>query len=76
MIEELYNPNNSYQEKTNTPNHTLKRLVDTKHLMEILDCGKNTAIKIGTLANAKVCIGRKLFWNVKLIQQYIDSIAQ
>lgn len=53
-----------------------KRLVDTSNLMEMLDCGKHTAIEIGTLARARVCIGRKLFWNVKLIQQYIDSIAE
>lgn len=76
MINKLYNSNNSYQVETKTSNHILKCLVDTNHLMEILDCGKNTAIKIGTLANAKVCVGRKLFWNVKLIEQYIDSIAQ
>lgn len=53
-----------------------KRLVDTNHLMELLDCGKHTAIKIGNLANAKVCIERKLFWNVKRIQQYLDLIAE
>ncbi len=53
-----------------------KKLVNTANLMEILDCGKHTAIKIGTSARAKVCIERKLFWNVKLIQQYIDSIAE
>lgn len=53
-----------------------KMLVDTNNLMEILDCGKHTAIEIGNLANAKVCFGRKLFWNVKLIQQYVDSIAE
>lgn len=53
-----------------------KRLVDTNHLMEILDCGKHTAIKIGNLAQARVCFERKLFWNVKLIQQYIDSISE
>lgn len=53
-----------------------KKLVDTNHLMEMLDCGKHTAIKIGNLAKAKVCIERKLFWNVKLIQQYLDNVAE
>ncbi len=53
-----------------------KRLVDTNNLMEILDCGKHTAVKIGKSARARVCFERKLFWNVKLIQQYIDSIAE
>ena len=53
-----------------------KRLVDTNNLMEILDCGKHTAIRIGTEAKARVCMERKLFWNVKLIQQYLDSISE
>ena len=53
-----------------------KMLVDTANLMKLLDCGKHTAIEIGNLAHAKVCFGRKLFWNVKLIQQYVDCIAE
>lgn len=65
-----------YEKKKPVVNLNQKRLVDTNHLMEILDCGKHTAIKIGNLAKAKVCIERKLFWNVKLIQQYIDSISE
>ena len=66
----------SYEPKKTVANLSQKRLVDTNHLMEILDCGKHTAIKIGNLAKARVCIERKLFWNVKLIQQYIDSISE
>ncbi len=62
--------------KKPTVNLNQKRLVDTNNLMEILDCGKHTAIKIGTNARAKVCMERKLFWNVKLIQQYLDSISE
>lgn len=65
-----------YEQKKTVANLSQKRLVDTNHLMEILDCGKHTAIKIGNLAKARVCIERKLFWNVKLIQQYIDSISE
>lgn len=52
-----------------------KLLVDTEHLMELLDCGKHMAIEIGTKAEAKVCFGRKLFWNVNVIQRYIDRIS-
>lgn len=44
--------------------------------MNVLDCGRHTALEIGKQAGAKVCIGRKLFWNVKRIQQYIDDIAE
>lgn len=53
-----------------------KMLVDTAHLMELLDCGKHTAIKIGHSANACVRLDRKLFWNVRCIQKYIDSISE
>lgn len=53
-----------------------KLLVDTKHLMELLDCGKHTAIEIGTSANARICRDRKLFWNVSLIRQYLNDIAE
>lgn len=52
-----------------------KILVSTADLMELLDCGKHTAIAIGHAANACVRLDRKLFWNVRLIQKYIDSIS-
>ena len=43
-----------YEKKKLVTNLSQKRLVDTNNLMEILDCGKHTAIKIGNLAKAKV----------------------
>lgn len=52
-----------------------KILVDTNHLMLLLDCGKHTAVKIGHLANACVRLDRKLFWNVQRIKDYVDNIA-
>lgn len=51
-------------------------LVNTKKLMQSLNCGKPTAIKIGTDAKAKVCVGRKILWNVAKIQQYLYDIAE
>lgn len=53
-----------------------KMLVTTANLMELLDCGKHTAIAIGHSANACVRLDRKLFWNVRLIQKYIDNISE
>lgn len=50
--------------------------VSTSTLMKMLDCGKPTAIKIGTQAGAKIIIGRKTLWDTRLIQQYLDSIAE
>ena len=53
-----------------------KMLVTTANLMELLDCGKHTAVAIGHSANACVRLDRKLFWNVRLIQKYIENISE
>lgn len=53
-----------------------KKAVNTETLMEILDCGRKTATEIGSGAGDKMCIGRKVLWNIKLIQQYLDTIAE
>lgn len=50
--------------------------INTSTLMKLLNCGKPTAIKIGTSAGAKICIGRKILWNTRIIQQYLDTIAE
>ncbi len=53
-----------------------KKAVNTETLMEVLDCGRKTATEIGNKAGAKMCVGRKILWNLKLIQQYLDTIAE
>ncbi len=53
-----------------------KIMVDTAHLMALLDCGKHTSIRIGHEASACVRLDRKLFWNVRLIQKHIDNISE
>lgn len=64
------------KEKKTAADLSQKMLVNTANLMELLDCGKHTAIAIGHSANACVRLDRKLFWNVRLIQKYIDSISE
>lgn len=64
------------KEKKTASDLSQKMLVNTANLMELLDCGKHTAIAIGHSANACVRLDRKLFWNVRLIQKYIDSISE
>lgn len=64
------------KKKTSSENLNQKLLVNTANLMELLDCGKHTAIAIGHSANACVRLDRKLFWNVRLIQKYIDNISE
>lgn len=50
--------------------------VNTPMLMKMLNCGKPTAIKIGTEAGAKIVIGRKILWNPRIIRRYLDNIAE
>lgn len=51
--------------------------VSTRQLMERLNCGRPTAVRIGIQAGAKVVVGeRKILWNLNLIQRYLDNIAQ
>ena len=64
------------KEKKTAADLSQKMLDNTANLMELLDCGKHTAIAIGHSANACVRLDRKLFWNVRLIQKYIDSISE
>lgn len=49
--------------------------VTTENLQNILDCGRPTAVEIGTLAKARIEVGRRVLWNVGKIQKYLDSIA-
>lgn len=51
-------------------------LVDTLGLQEILSSGRPAAVRIGTEAGARVQSGRRVFWNVKKIQQYLDAISE
>lgn len=51
-------------------------LTNTQGLMKILSCGKPTAIKIGQEAQAKICIGRKILWNIDKVRQYLNEIAE
>ena len=51
-------------------------LVNTETLKEMLGCGRPTAVYIGTAANAKININRRVLWNVSLVQKYLEQIAE
>lgn len=53
-----------------------KSSVDTKELQEMLSCGRATAVQIGICANARIQIGRRVLWNVRKINDYLDSISE
>ena len=49
--------------------------VDTKGLQNILRCGRSTAVQIGTAAEAKIMIGKRVLWNIAKIQEYLNCIS-
>ena len=53
-----------------------KVAVGVNELMELLSVGKNSAGKIGEEAGAVIRVGRRKLYNVKRIQEYMDSITE
>lgn len=62
------------QKTDNSPTDNLA--VNTPTLMKMLGCGRPTAVRIGIDAGAKICIGRKILWNPRIIRQYLDDISE
>jgi hypothetical protein len=59
-------------QKTNTNNI----LVDTETLKGMLGCGRPTAVSIGSAANARIRINRRVLWNLALVQKYLEEVAE
>jgi hypothetical protein len=53
-----------------------KLLIDTIDLKLMLGCGRATAVSIGLAAKARVKINRRILWNVDLVRNYINQIAE
>lgn len=49
--------------------------VNAETLAGMLDCGRATAIKIGTDSGAKIQMGRRTLYKVSIIEKYLDAIA-
>lgn len=50
--------------------------VNTETLAGMLNCGRATAVKIGTDAGAKIQIGRRTLYKVSIIEKYLEAIAE
>ena len=62
--------------KTTTDNNISRRLtVNTQELPSMLCCGRDTAVKIGLEAHARIQVGKRVLWNVAKIQEYLDEIS-
>ena len=52
-------------------------LVTTEELMRMCGgCGRIAATRIGTGAQARVNVGRRVFWNVAKINSYLQKVAE
>ena len=49
--------------------------VDTNGLQTILSCGRSTAVQIGTEAQARVMVGKRVLWNIAKVQMYLDAVS-
>lgn len=62
---------------TKKGSRNIERLTsDTPELCQMLNCGRETAVKIGMNAGARIKVGRRVLWNVDKIQKYLDSISE
>ncbi|MCJ7833852.1 hypothetical protein MUB23_00400 [Cuneatibacter sp. NSJ-177] len=50
--------------------------VSANTLAGILDCGRATAVKIGTDANARFQVGKRVLYNVEKVRHYLDTLAE
>lgn len=49
--------------------------VNAETLAGMLDCGRATAVKIGTDAGAKIQIGRRTLYKVSDVEKYLETIS-
>lgn len=53
-----------------------KMAVDTKTLQVMVGTGRKSAVEIGTAAGAKIQIGRRILWNTRKVQRYLDAMSE
>lgn len=50
--------------------------VNADTLAGMLNCGRATAVRIGTDAGAKIQIGRRTLYKVSIIEKYLEAVAE
>lgn len=61
--------------RTNTVQEENK-LMDTAGLMEYTSLGKNSAMKLGEAAGAKIKFGKRVLWDKDIINNYIAELRE
>lgn len=51
------------------------RLLDTDQLRAYMGIGRNNAMKIGAEIGARVQVGRRVLWDKRKVDAYIDSLT-
>lgn len=57
-------------------NGVYKRLIDITELMTYLGLGKNKAMEFGVLSKSKCKIGRRVLFDRKKVDDYLDSLIE
>ncbi len=60
--------------KRNVRGNTERRYMSTNELCLYLDCGTNTARKIGKAAGAFIKLGRRTVFDVRAIDAYMNNL--
>ncbi len=55
---------------------TNSRLLGIKELMEYTNLGRNSALKLGSDSQSKVRIGRRVLYDKRKIDQYINHLTE
>lgn len=59
----------------NTVDIQNKIAITTDELQAMLSCGRYSAVQIGDAAEARIQIGKRIFWNVEKVKTYINLIS-
>lgn len=57
-------------------NTTTGRLMDTEELRAYTGLGRNNEMKFGEEIGAKVKVGKRVLWDRKKIDQYLDELTE
>ncbi len=61
--------------KTKANNISDAIMITTEQLMQRMNCGYQTAVTIGAEAEARIYIGRRVWYNVEKIEKYLLKAA-
>lgn len=62
--------------KTETGGTVDKIAVNVENLAKMLDCGRATAVKIGTEAGARVQIGKRVLFKKDKVEAYLEKLTE